>query len=133
MSDFRYAVLVLRAFGTHVPGLSAMEAESFLHAFLAFFCREFPYFDDIYVHGIGVTSFAGGGEGVVGLMSRFGVPLGDFFSAFPLGLERDGLLVPVIDGRGDSIHGHDLVHEGGRDSGGEVSDEDILIGDICER
>ena len=115
-----------------MSGLSATKAESFLHAFLAFLSREFPYFDNIYVHGIGVTSFGGGGKGVVGLMGRFRVSFGDFFSAFPLGLERDGLFVPVIDGRGDSVHGHDSAHEGGRDSGGEVSDKDILVGDACK-
>ena len=113
--------------------LSAAEAESFLHAFLVFLGRKFPYFDDIYIHGVGVTSFDGGGERVVGLVGRLRVSFGDFFRAFPLGLERDGLLVPVIDGGGDSVHGHDSAHEGGRDSGGEVSDKDILISDVCKR
>ena len=116
-----------------MPGLSATEAESFLHAFLAFFGCEFPYFDDIYVHGVGVTSFGGGGEGVVRLMGRFRVSFRDFFSALPLGLERGGFLVPVVDGGRDSIHGHDSVHEGERDSGREVSNKDILVGDACER
>ena len=118
--------------GTHVPGLSAMEAESFLHAFLTFFSREFPYFDDIYIHGVGVMSFGRGGEGVVRLMGGFGVSFGDLFCAFPLGLERDGFLVPVFDGGGDSVHGHDSTHEGGGDSGREISDKDILVGDVCE-
>ena len=116
-----------------MPGLSATEAESFLHAFLAFFGSEFPYFDDVYVHGVGITGFGGGGEGMVGLMGGFGVSFGDLFSAFPLGLEGDGFLVPVFDGGGDSVHGHDSAHEGGGDSGREVSDKDILIHDACER
>ena len=112
--------------------LSAAEAESFLHALLAFFGHEFSYFDDIYVHGVGVTSFGRGGERVVGLVGGFRALLADFFSALPLGLERDGLLVPVVDGGGDSVHGHDSAHEGGRDSSREISDKDILISDICE-
>ena len=65
-------------------------------------------------------------------MGGFRVSFGDLLSMFPLGLERNGLFVPVIDGGGDHIHGHDSAHEGGRDSGGEVSDKDILIGDACE-
>ena len=67
--------------------LSATEAESFLHALLVFFGREFPYFDDIYVHGVGITSFGGGGERVVGLVGGLRVSFGDFFSTLPLGLE----------------------------------------------
>ena len=115
-----------------MSGFPTTEAESFLHAFLTFFSCEFAYFDDVYVHGVGVASFGRGGEGVVGLMGGFRVSFGDFFGAFPLGLERDGFLVPVFNGRGDSVHGHDSAHEGGRDSGREVSDKDILIGDACE-
>ena len=88
------------------------EAESFLHTFLAFFSREFAHFDDVYVHGVRVASFGRGGEGVVGLMGGLGVSFGDFLGAFPLGLEGDGLLVPVFDGRGDCVHGHDSAHEG---------------------
>ena len=65
-------------------------------------------------------------------MGGFRVSFGDFLGAFPLGLERDGFFVPVLDGGGDRVHGHDSAHEGGRDSGGEVSDKDILIGDACE-
>ena len=69
---------------------------------------------------------------MVRLVGGFGVPLGDLFSMFPLGLEEDGLLVPVVDGRGDSVHRHDSVHEGGRDSGREVPNKDILVGDACK-
>ena len=69
---------------------------------------------------------------MVGLMSGFRVLFRDFFGTLPLGLEGNGLLVPIIGGGGDRIHGHDSVHEGGRDSGGEISDKDILIGDACQ-
>ena len=115
-----------------MSGFPTTETESFLHAFLAFFCRKFSYFDDVYVHGVRVTGLGGGGEGMVGLMGGFRVSFGDFFGTFPLGLEGNGLFVPVIDGGGDCVHGHDSAHEGGRDSGGKVSDKDILIGDACE-
>ena len=49
---------------------------------------------------------------------------------FPLGLEGNGLLVPVIDGGGDSVHGHDLAHEGRGDANGEIPDEDVLVSDF---
>ena len=130
--DFGCPIFVLGTFGAHVSVLSAAEAESLLHTFLAFFSSKFSNFNDIYVHGAGVTSFGGGGEGVVGLMSGFRVLLGDLFSVLPLGLERNGLFVPVFDGRGDSVHRHNSTHEGGRDSGREISNEDILVSDTCQ-
>ena len=116
-----------------MSGLSAVEAEPFLHTFLLFFSSKFSNFDDVYIHGIGVTGLGGGGEGMVGLMGGFRVSFGDLFSVLPLGLEGNGLFVPVIDGGGDCVHGHDSAHEGGRDSGGEISNKDILISDACER
>ena len=113
--------------------LSATEAESFLHTLLTFFRSKFSYFDDVYVHGIRVSGFGGIGEGLVGLMSGFRVSLGNFIGAFPLGLEGNGLFIPVLDGSRDSVHGHDATHEGGRDASKEISDEDILVGNACER
>ena len=112
--------------------LSAMEAESFLHTLLAFFSHKVSYFDDVYVHGIRVLGFGGIGEGLVRLMSRFGVLLGDFIGAFPLGLEGDGLFIPVVDGSRDGVHGYNATHEGGRDASREISDEDVLVGDAWE-
>ena len=47
-------------------------------------------------------------------------------------MEGDDFLVPVVDGGGDYVHGHDPAHEGGRNAGREVSDEDILVGNACE-
>ena len=38
-------------------------------------------------------------------MSRFGVLLRDFISMFPLGLEGDGFLIPVVGGGGNNVHG----------------------------
>ena len=106
--------------------------ESFLNASLAFFSGEFADFDNIDVHGIRVSGFRRGREGLIGLMGRFGVPFGDFISVFPLGLEGDGFLVPIINGEGDCIHGHDTAPEGRGDAGGEVSDKDVLVGNACE-
>ena len=57
-----------------MPGLSAAEAKSLLHAPFSFFGGEFSDFDDIYIHGIGVSDFGGSAEGVIGLVSWFGVP-----------------------------------------------------------
>ena len=115
-----------------MSGLSAVEAESLLYTLLLLFGSEFSNFDDVYVHGVRVIGLGGGGEGMVGLMGRFRVSFGDLFSAFPLGLEGNSLLVPVVDGGGDCVHRHNSVHEGGRDSSGEISDKDILISDACE-
>ena len=116
-----------------MSGLPTAEAKPLLHTLLAFFSGKFPDFDNVHIHGVGVVSFGGGGEGMVGLMGGFRVLLGDFFGALPLGLEGNGLFVPVVNGGGDRVHGHDSAHEGRRDPGGEVSDKDILIGDACER
>ena len=115
-----------------MPGLSAAEAKSFLHAPFSFFSGEFSNLDNVYVHGVGISGFGGSGEGVVGLLSQFGVPFGNFFSTFPLGLEGNSLFIPVIDGRRNGVHGHDSTHEGGRDASGEISNKDILVGDACE-
>ena len=73
-----------------------------------------------------------GGEGLVGLVGRFGVSFGDFIGTFPLGLKEDGLLIPIVDGGRDSVHRHDSAHEGRGDACREVSEKDILIGDACE-
>ena len=53
----------------------AVEAEFLFNAFLAFFSSKFANFNDIDIHGIRISSFHGGGEGLVGLMSGFGVAL----------------------------------------------------------
>ena len=49
----------------------AAETESFLNAFLSFFSSEFADFDNVGIHDIGVLSFGGVGEGLVGLMGGF--------------------------------------------------------------
>ena len=111
---------------------SAAGAESFLYTPFVFFGSEFADFDNIDIHGIRVSSFGGVQEGLVGLVSGFGVPFGDFIGTFPLGLERNGFFIPVIDGSGDSVHGHNVVHEGRRDAGREISNENILVSDACK-
>ena len=67
---------------------------------------------------------------MVGLVRGFRVPPGDVVSSLPLGLEGDSFLVPVIDGRGYGVHGHDAAHQGGWDSCGEISDQDIGVRDV---
>ena len=69
---------------------------------------------------------------MVGLVGGFGVSFGDFFGAFPLGLEGDSLFVPIIDGGGNSVHRHDSAHEGGRDASREISNKDVLVSDACK-
>ena len=115
-----------------MSGFSASETESFLHALLAFFSSEFANFDNIDIHGVRVSSFGGGGEGLVGLVSRFGVPFGNLVSTLPLGLEGDGLLIPVIDGGGDCVYRHDSAHEWRGNAHREVSNKDILVGDASK-
>ena len=92
--------------------LSAAEEKSLLHTFLVFFRSKFSHLDDVHVHGLRVSGFNGVGEGLVGLMSGFGVSFGDFFGMLPLGLEGNGLFVPVVDGGRDCVHRHDSAHEG---------------------
>ena len=67
---------------------------------------------------------------MVDLVGGFGVPFGDVVSSLPLSLEGDSFLVPFVDGGGDSVHGHDAAHQGRWDSYGEVSDQDVGIGDV---
>ena len=115
-----------------MAGFSAAETELLFNATLAFFWGELGDFDGVNNHGVGVVCLGvrGVGEGVVGLVRGFRVPLGDVIGSLPLGLESDGLLVPFIDGGGDSVHGHDAAHQRRWDSCGEVSDQDVGVGDI---
>ena len=120
------------ACGTEMAGFSAAKAEFLFDAAFAFFWSKFGDLDRVYDHGVRVVGLGVGRvrEGVVGLMGRPRVSLGDVIGAFPLSLESDGLLVPFVDGRRDGVHGHDAAHERGWDSCREVSDQDIGIGDI---
>ena len=120
--------------GTKVAGFSAAKAEFLFNATFAFFRGKLGDLNRVYDHGVGVVSLGGGGvrEGVVGLMGRPRVSLGDVVGALPLSLESDSLLVPFVDGRGDGVHRHDAAHERGWNSCGEVSDQDIGVGDIGE-
>ena len=49
-------------------------------------------------------------EWYICFMRHLGVPPGDVVGMFPQGLEGNGLLIPVVDGGGDGIHGHDVAH-----------------------
>ena len=112
-----------------VTRFSAAEAESFLLAVLLFLRGEFGDFDGINIHCVGVTSFRRGGECLVGV-GRFDVLPSDFVGTIPLSLEMDSFFVPVTNSGRDSVHGHNAAHEGGRDSGRVVSDEDVFIVDF---
>ena len=69
---------------------------------------------------------------MIHLVGGFGVPPGDVISSLPLSLEGDCFLVPVIDGGGYSVHGHDAMHQRWWNSCGEISNQDIGIRDIGE-
>ena len=115
-----------------MTGFPTTEAEFLFNAAFAFLRGKLGDFDGIDDHGVGIVCLGVGGvgEGVVGLMRGSRVSLGDVVSLLPLGLEGDGFLVPFIDGGGDSVHGHDAAHQGRWDSCGEVSNQDVGIGDV---
>ena len=111
---------------------SAAEAKFLLDATFALFWSKLRDFDGIYDHSVGVVDLCirGVGKGVVGLVGGFRVSPGDVIDPLPLGLEGDSFLVPVVDGRGDSVHRHDVVHQRGRNSCREVSNQDVGVGDV---
>ena len=106
-----------------------VETESFLNTFLSLFGSEFADLDNVDIHGIWVSGLGRSREGLIGLVDRFGVLFGDFIGMFPLGLERDGFLISVIDGGGNSIHGYDAAHEGRGNASREISNKSILVSD----
>ena len=110
-----------------MAGFSAVVAELLLNASFAFFWSKLGDSDGIDDHGIGVVGFGVRevGKGVVGLVGGFRVSFGNVICSFPLGLEGDGLLIPLVDGGGNGVHRHDSAHQGRRDSCGEISDQDV--------
>ena len=110
---------------------SAAEAELLFNATVLFFRGKLGDFDGIDDHGVGIVSLSVGGvgEGVIGLVRGFRVSFGDVVSSLPLGLEGNGFLVPFVNGGRDGVHGHDSAHERGWDFCGEVSDQNICVGD----
>ena len=122
------------ACGTEVAGFSAAKAEFLFNAVFAFFWGKLGDLDRIHDHSVRVVGLGVGGvgEGVVGLMGRPRVPFGDVVGTLPLSLESDSLFVPFVDGGGNGVHGHDTAHERGWDSCGEVSDQDVGVGDVRE-
>ena len=112
--------------------LSAVEAKFLLNASFAFFWGKFGDFNSVDDHGIRVVGFGigGVGEGVVGLVRRLRVSSGNIIGSLPLGLEGNGFLVPVVNGGGNGVHGHNAAHQGRRDSCGEVSNQDVGVGDV---
>jgi len=57
----------------------------------------------------------------------FDVSPSDFVGAIPLGLEMNGLFIPVANGGGDGVHGHDTAHEGRGNPSGVVSNENVFV------
>jgi len=104
-----------------------MKAESLFLASFAFLGGKFGDFDCVNIHCIGVMGFQrGGGERLI-RVGWFDVSPSDFIGAIPLGLEMNGLFVPVTDGGGNGVHGHDMAHEGGGNPSGIVFDEYIFV------
>ena len=60
-------------------------------------------------------------------MRWFDISSSDLIGTVSLSLEINCLFIPVADGSGDGVHGHDMTHEGGGNSGGIVSNENIFI------
>ena len=56
----------------------------------------------------------------------------DFFCTLVLSLKFQGAFVPIINLIGDRFHGIDSLHKGGGDARGEVSNEDVVVGDLRE-
>ena len=115
-----------------MPWFLAVEVEFLLNIVFAFFRGEFEDFDGVHDHGVRIMGLSGqdGGEHVVYLVRHLGISPGNVISSLPLSLEGDGFLVPVIYDRGDGVHGHDVAHQGGRNSCRKVSDQDVGITDV---
>ena len=127
-ADFLYLwISFLRedcASGTRVSRLSAAKAELLFDASFAFSWGEFEDFNGVYDHGVRVMGLGGRGvgEGVIRLVGGFRIPPGYVISLLPLGLEGNDLLVSIIYGGRDGVHGHDVVHQQRGNSCREVSD-----------
>ena len=117
-----------------MTGFSAAEAEFLFNASFVFFWSKLRDFDGINDHSVRVMGFGiqGVGEGMVGLVGGLHVSFGNVVRSLPLSLEGDGFLVPFLDGGGDGIHRHDVVHQGWWNSCREVSNQDVGIGDVGE-
>ena len=117
-----------------MTGFPAAEAEFLFNASFVFFRGKLGDFDGIDDHGIRVVGLGigGVGEGVIRLVGGFRIPPGYVISLLPLGLEGNDLLVSIIYGGRDGVHGHDVVHQQRGNSCREVSDQDIGVGDIGE-
>ena len=62
-------------------------------------------------------------------LNRPPTSLSNLLSVIPLILEVSRLRVPVVDFIWDCVKGHDPLHEQGRDSSGEETDQDIVVRD----
>ena len=108
----------------------AMEAKSLFGALFVFFWGKFLWkFDHINIHGIGVLGGSRGQGKRLESLSGPSALLSDLLSTIPLVLEVGGFRVSVVDFIWDCIEGHDPLHEQGGDSGGEETDQDIVVSD----
>ena len=102
-----------------VSGFAAFEAKVVVKTPLSFLGGEFFDSDGINIHGVWVTFFLGmvvvvsivleGEERVVSSLSNL-------IGSFPNLLEVKSLLVPLLHGGWDGVHGVDPSHKLGRDS-----------------
>ena len=76
--------------------------------------------------------YCGSGYGLFELDKGSTVSVSDSVSFIPLSLEVNGPFVPFFDGGGDSVHGMNSPHDGGRNSPQEEIDEVIIIVDFTE-
>ena len=82
-----------------------MEAETFFDASFSFFWCKSSNLYYIDVHSVGISiSGSRGGEGMISSFCGLLVTLRDFFSSFPLRLEMNGLGIPFLYLRGNSVH-----------------------------
>ena len=116
----------MRALVGEVAFLSAMVTSAFLLAACWFFRSEFANFNDVYVHGVGIMSRSGNiarggvrGSGFAFKVRGLSSPVGNFVSAFPLGLEFEYSVIPSIYVSGNGIHGIDSSHQ---ESGNSIDD-----------
>ena len=114
-----------------MAGMTAVETKSFLDTAFALVRGKFGNVDYVYIHGVRVFGGSGSGERVEVGRGR-PASSSDFIGAIPLFLEMGRLLVPICDSGWGSVHGEDVTHERGKNSGREVVDKDVFVGDTSE-
>ena len=114
-----------------MAGTTAAEAKSLLDAASALVRGELGNTDHVYIHGVRVFGGSVSGERVEVGRGR-PASSGDFIGTIPLFLEMGCLLVPISDSGWGCVHGEDAAHERGGNSGREIVDKDVFVGDTSE-